>query len=498
MTENNNKDSQTVILELHSEEQSKHTLKDVFTAFSRRRLKFLAWLLILLLAGGVFGLVFSLCRNTPKEATSILSLNYSGVEQGLDPAGALLDINTIKSTVVVSPALDSLSWTAQENLTAEDVRQAISIQGRVPDDVLDRLTVIETISSSKAEYYQNILDVSYYPTEFIINLSGKDLGITADQACELLDAILASYRDYFFDTYANARLLAAVIDTESITSYDYAEAVDVLDMQISTMIDYTGALNAEAPDFRSSITGFSFSNILSELNMLKSIDIDVLSSLIYSYNLTKNYDQSIAYYQYRIMLLNNDYTVAQATKNSIDQQLANYEKDSILLLMGDADLNSSSSFTTSSDAYDKLIQQSINATTDAARLATRISFYQQRINHMQAAYAENGINSAAVKPYMEMADQQIATISEKLNQWTDVISQTADDYYNAVAFKNACQILSPAQIRHTSILSLLIMIVAMAVVFVVVGFIVEVIICFFLALRREEPVAKGSHAASQK
>ena len=83
-------------------------------------------------------------------AQAVITFQYDGIEEGLDPNGAAFDINKLKAPVVIEAALESLGNT---DISVEDVRQNIVIEGGIPEDAVDRITVIKHMALVDAPYY---------------------------------------------------------------------------------------------------------------------------------------------------------------------------------------------------------------------------------------------------------------------------------------------------------------------------------------------------------
>ena len=422
------------------------TLAEIFSALKKGGVKLLAWLLIGVLVGGLGGSAYVLITRN-RAVSSMIAFGYDGVEKGLDPAGAVLDVNKLKSPQIIEPALREMGI---EGLDAEQVRQEMTIEGIVPQDVIDRLTVITTIATNANAVgnLEKVLDVDYYPTQFKINLGTQKLALNTAQACQLLDAILSSYRAYFFDTYANTSVIGTALGGVDYEEYDYTEALDILTSQLQTIRSYVLSLNnrERGKDFRSTLTGYSFQDILSSLDIIRSADVMLLDALVYSYNLTRDKPLLLTYLDYQKEELGRQVDVALRTQETINEKLSGYEKDTVLV-MGTGESTGpvtpgNLSMTLASTEYDNLIEQSIDAAQNVAELNARIAKIDSRIEK---------INTDVVVPAgeyarrCEEADEKLRLIKEKLVRWADTVSKTAEEFYDTEAFNDAYKVLLPAQ-----------------------------------------------------
>lgn len=152
-------------------------------------------------------------------ARAVISFQYEGIEDGADPNGAAFDINKLKSPKVIENALMSLGSAEYD---AEKIRESIEIEGVIPEDAVERITVIKEMSLEDISNYEKILDVSYFPSQYIVYLR-KGSGMSGTETVQILNAILESYRTYFMDTYANTEVLTVTGNLIDYKDYDYAE-----------------------------------------------------------------------------------------------------------------------------------------------------------------------------------------------------------------------------------------------------------------------------------
>ena len=108
-------------------------------------------------------------------------------------------------------------------------------------------------------------------------------------------------------------------------------------------------------------------------------------------------------------------------------------KDSIYVF-GD-NLNTQS--TTASDQYDKMISQKISTQTSLSETVQRIEYYNQRL----AVLRKTKIGST---DKIEKTEADLASVSEKVKNLTELVELTADDYYQNFSLSDAYNVLVPA------------------------------------------------------
>ena len=372
------------------------------------------------------------------ELTALVSFSYSGIEKGKDPAGRKFDINSIKNPNVIERALTDLDLSLEH---VEDIRRGIKFKGIIPKDAMDRITVYksvyETASSGNLQAAEEMLDVTYYPTQYEVYFDYNETELSSSQALDVFNTMLEEYQNYFYETYGYNESLGSAVKAIDYTEYDYPEALDVLSNSLSTLKKYVRTLDSEdATRFRSSETGYTFDDIYQAIKTLQSVDVDRISSYIALNNVTKDKGEAIAYCEYRLKALAREKTQLEEQVKVFDDSIKQYEKDQVVII-GNQDVNVDSTITQASAQYDKMINQKNNAATDLADTKRSITYYSERKD------ALNG-NKTATDAQKAEVDSRLSKLNDKVNELVDIVSKTADDYYQNVTFKNAYNILVPA------------------------------------------------------
>ncbi|MBO6242185.1 MAG: hypothetical protein J6O61_15380 [Butyrivibrio sp.] len=315
---------QKVILEVHKENTKQNDqyidLIDVARNMNRRKRLYMylcVAAIILGVAAGFIKVTIDHYFNHSSYARALVSFQYDGIESGLDPNGASFDINKIKSPAVIQKALDSLGISTEY---IENVRSNIVVEGVIPEDAVERITVINKMAEDDGQYYQQLLDVSYYPSQYVVYFY-DDRTFSTGQINQILNAVLESYKEYFFDTYANNEALTVTAGLLSGDDYDYSESVDLLRTQLKLMKNFAQAKATEAPDFRASGTGLSFTDIATSIGFLQDADLARLSSYIESNSLTTDAVRQIEYYEYQIEEYTNRLSELQVNLSNVNSAM---------------------------------------------------------------------------------------------------------------------------------------------------------------------------------
>ncbi len=379
-------------------------------------------------------------RIVTSSITALVSFNYSGIESGKAPDGSTFDVNKIKSPNVIENALDDVG---ESSSLSENIRSNISIKGIIPDDALDKISLYQSVysqgGSAALDAVNSLLAIGYYPSYYVINFDYAAAGITIDDGKKILDRILENYQDYFFRTYGYNEALGSSVVAVDYKEYDYPEAVDVFDSTLDSLKQYVQKLsNDDTTNFRSNETGYTFSDLLTTIDTVKSADLDALSSYITINNITNDKEMLLTYYQYRIDEMERERKVSQSELDSVTNSINEYEKDTLLVFgNGNGAENGETTYQQASEKYDELINQKIEIQDSVSRCSQRIEYYKDRISAMNE-------NSGTVKVDSEEVEKELSSLYDKIKDLIDVTNKTADEYYETVTFANAYNILVPA------------------------------------------------------
>lgn len=462
-------DHNSIEVVLRAQEEDSRELN---TSFLLRRIRRLKRTLALLLAISlVVGMVAGLATgifNGIGTVTAMVTFAYEGIENGEDPNGAVFDITKMKAPIILDAALAQTGITA---ISTDELRNALSFEGVVPTDVQERIATLQTIGEKTPAALEQILEISYHPTQFKLTLDIRTLDLSDTDGKSLLTAVMDEYRTWFFKAYGGATSLGESITALDLTSYDYAEALDIVETQANLISSYLATLQAEAPDFRSSSTGFTFSDLQSHLSVLSDVDAAKLNSLILSAGLTRDRTSLEAYYAYQIQLAGSDLVKLKEQQAGIEASINSYQKDSVLI-MSTGDAASPTTMTQSSEAYDSLFQQRTLMTGRVAEQQQRLTLLQQRQSSLLNLDTAT-VTAAQIATAKAKVDAALPELTTKLSDLIQLVNATADEYYETVAFKTAYQIALPAQTFSSGIKGVLMSGIKFTAVTVVLGLFVS-------------------------
>ncbi len=418
------------------EEEKEEIIISLSGIFKQLKRFLLIWLAIALIIGILVPVYYAVfAADQHKNLTATVSFNYSGIEKGKAPDGSDFNASaSMKNPAVLEKALTAMNLDLS---LLESVRQNISVEGVIPPNAQDKINMYKSIyEEGNLNAGEKMLEVDVNPTKYNLTFNYSGTGLEGKVAVELFNTILTSYSEYFFEMYGVNQALGNAISTLDYTEYDYSQAVDVFDSTLDRIETYLDNLSkTDKTRFCSTTTGHTFSDLSESVAMIRNVDLDVLTSYITVNNVTKDKVSLEAYYNYRIEELTRNKKVAEDELKTVTDSIKNYEKDTIIVYGGEG--QDVSEYTQSSDAYNDLINQKIEA-------QKKVSNYEQQIQKAQERLTKMKSTSAASKKQVKKIEEDLASLNEKINQLMEEVNATAEEYYKTVYLANAYSILVPA------------------------------------------------------
>lgn len=422
----------------NNEQSNEEEVVVSLSAFLRVLRRFLLiWIVVAIVAGLLIPSYIALFRSDQyKNLSAMISFNYSGIEKGKAPDGSEFDVYTLKNPEVVQEALLEMGEDLDQ---LETIRQGITIHGVVPEDIIDKITGYKSIfeqGSTKA--LEEILATSYYSTQYVLTFNYSKTSFKGEKAVELFNTILEKYQNYFFKTYGFNQALGSAVTAIDYKNYDYSEAVDVFSSTLSSLYDYVNNLSkTDTTRFRSSQTGYTFADLSKAINTIREINLDMISSYITVNNVTKDANALIDYYNYRIDVLTRERNVQQEYLQAVTDALNTYEKDTVFVMNGTDTVSSNMQFSQSSDEYDKLVNERVDAQKTVASRTQQINNYQKRILALKG-------KTVASQEKITKTEEDLEDLNTQINDLLEKVNVTSDEYYQTVFLSNSYQILVPA------------------------------------------------------
>ena len=390
------------------------------------------WPLIALMSfcAGVFFMRYA-TSNQSYTAQSIIKYNYSKAEDGKTPSGEDLDVSEIFSSTVVKEAIEDLGLT----VNVDTIRSGGTVTGIVPDDV----TKTQEAKIDKGEDVEE-----YHSTEYIVKLS-----VSSDYSTEyvrtMLDEILSCYFANFGEKYVDYSTIpnnAAALDGQG---YDYIEQAEILNDTVAEITANLGNCQAAHPEFVSSTTGLSLSDLLDEYNYVSDVEIPYLFSEILGGKLTQNREVLLKKYQerYNTYVMDGDVDNEKvAAVLEVIQSYGNKNKDGSLYYQRGArsgtdddaggfvlsDVYEEDTNIDRTTVYDNLISDYVTILNRKSNNVIDAAYCQYIINVFQGASDSSDVSDENQAFTDQAVEQEIAALQGRLNTLYETLSLTMKEY----------------------------------------------------------------------
>ncbi len=433
------KDINNLNITINNQEEEGDSIVSVSTLIRKLKKYFILWLVTAVVFIGIaFGYAGLSTQVSKARLTALISFSFDGVEKGLDPNGREFDVYSVKNPAVIERALTELGISMDQ---LEPIREGITITGRIPDDALQRLNVysglLDNTTNGSISAAEKILETTYFPTQYEVYFDYNKTELTDEEAVNVMNTILNTYTDYFYELYGYNEAVGNALAAVDYTLYDYNEAVDVFSNSLVSLKNYVRELAGEDETrFRSSVTGYTFDDLYQSIETVEDIELDKISSFITVKNITKDKNEALAYYEYRIKALGREKSQYEETLKALEASIDAYQKDQIIVFGSTEDTNTQSTLT--SQQYDDMFAQKNQLSSNLARTKQLINFYKDRQESLS-----NG-KMTATKDEINKLEEDLAALNERVNDLVDLVCDTSEDYYKNVTFSNAYNVLVPA------------------------------------------------------
>ena len=390
------------------------------------------WPLIALMSfcAGVFFMRYA-TSNQSYTAQSIIKYNYSKAEDGKTPSGEDLDVSEIFSSTVVKEAIENLGLT----VNVDTIRSGGTVTGIVPDDV----TKTQEAKIDKGEDVEE-----YHSTEYIVKLSVNS-NYSTEYVRTMLDEILSCYFANFGEKYVDYSTIpnnAAALDGQG---YDYIEQAEILNDAVAEITANLGNCQAAHPEFVSSTTGLSLSDLLDEYNYVSDVEIPYLFSEILGGKLTQNREVLLKKYQerYNTYVMDGDVDSEKvAAVLEVIQSYGDKNKDGSLYYQkgartgteddaGGFVLSDVYEYDTKVDrttVYDTLISDYVTILNRKSSNVIDAAYCQYIINVFQGASDSSDVSDENQAFTDQAVEQEISALQGRLNTLYETLSLTMKEY----------------------------------------------------------------------
>lgn len=414
------------------------------------------------LAGFMFYYVAS-NRMQSYTASTVIEYTNTGASEGLAPDGSKIDTSEIYGSYIIAKVIQNLGIDPS-TANMDDIRNSITITSIITDEQ-------QQIFDAKVTQGE---DASLIATRYMVTFnSGVANG--KDYPRAMLNEILDVYSAYYGETHVNSARSPNGVNDIYDKGYDYIEMMDVIDESLTaTLQTLNGKISGDST-FRSSVTGYSFSDLYREYELLQNIEVPKITAQILAGKITKNRDILLAKYRNR----NNDLSIENSASEQEVEKIMGVI-DSYVQMMSDSGNTNITSEYILSDIYDDTqggLYSKTDQTTSYDKLFIR--YVQDRTgytaNEIDAAYNQyildtfSDAQEESSEEDQQAVTQAIRSLVEKINTLYADMAETTDEYNEYLGAANISVLSSVGVTEKISINKFTMMIVVVFGVFGCLG-----------------------------
>lgn len=437
-----------LILKTHEKKEKKITVIALIIEIKDK-----LWLLTIL--AGIFfviglGLSFlydnSVRTGNNGSASALIMFGFTGAEEGLDPMGNAFNINQLASPYVIGLALDSLGF-RELGISAEAVREGLRVNAINAHQNLELISIWHGTILTNPGRLTEIEPYLFSPTQFLLTIHhvGSLATLNSQQIMDLLNEIIYQYSNYFVSAYGNFAFLDVIMTHFDPDRHDFFEIIGMLNSTVNHMISYSNIMRNNAielglEDFQSPRTQMTFNDIIQGLNIIRNLELTTIASLVHVTNMSRDPVRAANILEYRVTRMNMDYEVYRANAANVLFLADDVFQHQTWFLAYDNFYEASRA----TEVYDLFLRDQQRLTEEANRLYSEISFYRNRISTLRSA---PGIATPEEVAYVESS---IPYIINRIDEWSDIINQTVQDFMTLGVFRDAIRVLTPANYTSPS------------------------------------------------
>jgi hypothetical protein len=400
-------------LSIETEQEDGLSFTDLFMMFWRRRVL----ITVMTIIGALAGVLVSVIVNaTSIKVSTIVEYQWNGINQGEYPNGTRFDVSSAFGPNVYNGVIEQLNV----DVTANEARNALSITPIVPNNVI---TLIQA-AVEKGETF------SYFPTTFKYTLDASAISISESDGKQFLDELINEFTLEFQETFVN-QIIIRNFAFDNFSSYDLLDQVNVINNQITSMTKLLEDLVKVQPrlaTFRSSTSGFTVNDILSQTSLLKTLQLNAAESLIVSNQLAKEPDDVIDRLIFNNRIMGVELAKEQQFLAELNNLVENYSgSTSTLIIPGYEGIINTTS------ALESIYEEIIETQQNIAELEQDIAYTESLILELENAIRNNLL--------ITRAQNELNVVVENLTLIIDNTNTLLTDY-NDVLNRDVTRVLA--------------------------------------------------------
>ena len=469
-------------------------LVQVFVNMGKKK-RVYAWLIIIcMLIGFAAPMLMAQLSDKSESVSAIITLTYPGGALQKAPDGTSLDVNYITSSYILKKAVENTKLSV--DLPLKTIEGNISIERLLTEETRQDLEVVEkVINEGTNKDFTAVTEVDYkYEGKYIITLAngfttdpeGKNrIYLKGGELAALLNSIITSYNEYFYETYTDMKLPDNNLESISNDELDYIERLDSIVELLNSITKYCNDESREDYlDYRSKKDGMSLRDIRDCIRLIKDIDVDYLYAFVYYNSIAKDKDSMVTKYEYLLRNAQRDLDIINGNIANDNTLISEYKNDTISVTTQDQGLGQVSSVAT--DYYNNLILSQADNYESKASISERIANLNDKIEGFKNSYSSKAYKNEVEKELGLLAEtcEKIYTLTE--NHITEIIE--SESYKNSYINYIGAQYLGTSFFSAANIKK--------AVIGLVVGAVLAV--CIWMGDGLIEELKRGSEKNKRK
>ena len=213
------------------EEKGEFTLKSLFALIKRSAKRILVYGVIAAILGICVAAIIIATTMGNVEYDGAIEYTHSGILDGLDPNGNVLDYSRVKSAAVINAALANMGYNDEQISKMTDVLE-------------ENIMVTPYVPAGIAKQMNNDPTYVYNPTRYMITVTTSDkLDMSSKSYTAFVNELMKAYLSYFNDYYKYTVTTVLALEENSVSSavdyydliYSYSNEIEYLQTAIDTL-----------------------------------------------------------------------------------------------------------------------------------------------------------------------------------------------------------------------------------------------------------------------
>ncbi|MCH5185036.1 MAG: EAL domain-containing protein [Oscillospiraceae bacterium] len=412
------------------------SMVEIIELIRKNFLKILAFSLAVAILGG-----FAANYMQTYTCTLGFKYNYEGAADELAPDGvSKLDPYEIQNPVVIQAALEDMGVSANDS-TVKGIRQNITVN-KVVTDLDKEVSESAALLGEKYDVTATEYEMSFKYKAYL----GEEFGI------RMFSNIVNAYDEFLLNKYYNKRTIEDFAKVVKDSDAEYIVIAESMSENLDNIIAYLEEQALNYPDFRSRVTGYTFSELALIYRNLRDIQYAKYYGNIRIGNLARDREMVIKSYQTKVQGLweqwNIDQPIAENYKNEIITFYDSYKAAGLYTQAEEVQRNPDSSNNRDQDVlsnkaleeytntYDDII---LNYTTNAGNATDAvhtINYYNMIID----AYGQDTVPEDVKNDLIGKNEIILNDIVRLSAEYSDIANKTITELYNQKV-NNALQYL---------------------------------------------------------